>query len=136
MNSDTSLRRRVNCTPYGPAELDRFRNLMTEQRRHALRTFEGFSESARRTPGDSFGELSRLPRHLGDLASETLEQSMSVDFLARAQEVIVEIDDALERIDLRCYGLCDSCGDPIPAERLLAIPTARLCVSCKARQEI
>jgi RNA polymerase-binding transcription factor DksA len=135
MNSDTSLRRRANCSPYGPAKLDHFRSLLTDERRRALETFEGFAESARRTPGGSFGEQSSLPRHLGDLASDTQEQSMSVDFLVRAQGEIAEVDDAIERIEFRCYGVCEDCGEPIPEERLLAIPTARLCCPCKAAQE-
>jgi RNA polymerase-binding transcription factor DksA len=135
MNSDTQLRSKANCSPYGPETLDRFRALLADQRRRALGDFEGISESALRTPGGSFGELSSLPGHLGELASDTQEQSMSVDFLARAQGEIAEVDDALERIEVRCYGVCEVCGQAIPESRLEAIPTARLCVPCKSQQE-
>lgn len=135
MNSDTQLRSKANCSPYGPEQLHRFRGLLADRRRRALGDLEGISESARRTPGGSFGELSSLPGHLGDLASDTQEQSMSVDFLARTQDEIVELDDALERIDVRCYGVCESCGKAIPESRLEAIPTARLCIPCKSQQE-
>jgi RNA polymerase-binding transcription factor DksA len=135
MNSETSLRRRANCSPYSPEELGRFRLLLAERRREALRSFDDLSESATRPPGDSAGVLSSLPQHLGDLASDTFEQSMSLGFLARTQDEIAEIDDALERIDLRAYGLCSECGQEIPAERLLAILTARLCAACKSLEE-
>lgn len=135
MNSETSLRRRANCSPYGPEDLDGFRKLLIERRRQALRSFDDLSETATRPAGESSGQLSSIPQHLGDLASDEFEQSMSLDFMARAQEEITEIDDALERIELRAYGLCSDCGERIPEERLQAIPTARLCVACKSLEE-
>jgi DnaK suppressor protein len=135
MNSETSLRRRANCSPYAPDQLAGFRTLLVERRRQALRSFDDLSESATRPANDSSGQLSSLPQHLGDLASDVFEQSMSLDFLARTQEEITEIDDALERIELRAYGLCSECGGRIPEVRLQAIPTARLCVACKSLEE-
>ena len=32
----------------------------------------------------------------------------------------------------KTYGMCESCGKPIPKARLRALPYARLCVSCKS----
>ena len=45
------------------------------------------------------------------------------------------IDSALTRIELGKYGLCMKCGKPIPEARLEAIPSAVLCVECKAADE-
>jgi DnaK suppressor protein len=60
---------------------------------------------------------------------------MALAFLARAEQEATEIDDALERIDNRFFGLCDACDLPIPLDRLLAIPFARSCVECKRARE-
>ena len=38
-----------------------------------------------------------------------------------------EIDDALLRIELGEYGICEVCGRPIELDRLEVEPTARLC---------
>jgi RNA polymerase-binding transcription factor DksA len=38
---------------------------------------------------------------------------------------------ALERIGSGRFGTCERCGNPIPEERLEALPTATLCVACK-----
>jgi RNA polymerase-binding protein DksA len=46
----------------------------------------------------------------------------------RAQLRLVE--DALERLEAGTYGTCRSCGRPIAAERLEAIPWAALCIDC------
>lgn len=48
-----------------------------------------------------------------------------------AQTRVAEIDAALARVQAGTYGLCESCGKPIPHARLEAVPEATLCVSCK-----
>lgn len=45
------------------------------------------------------------------------------------------VHDALRKMDEGTYGICESCGDPIPAARLDALPYARRCVRCQERME-
>jgi DnaK suppressor protein len=47
-----------------------------------------------------------------------------------------EIDNALERLGAGEAGVCTDCGAEIPAERLLASPTAHTCVECQRRIEL
>lgn len=47
-----------------------------------------------------------------------------------AKDALDDIEHALSRIDATTYGSCESCGAPIPFERLEAIPYARTCVAC------
>lgn len=42
-----------------------------------------------------------------------------------------DINLALLRIDNGDYGICVSCGDEIPLERLKAMPFADKCIQCK-----
>lgn len=135
MNTETSLRRRRDRSPYGFEELLRYRLLLLTLRRELSKSFEELSDAARRAIGESLGDLSSLPQHLGDRAADVSELSMAFAFLARVEAELIEIDDALERIDNRSYGLCEACDRPIPEERLLAIPMARLCISCKRADE-
>lgn len=44
------------------------------------------------------------------------------------------IDAAVARTETQTWQQCRSCGEPIGAARLDALPTAELCVTCKARQ--
>ncbi|QZN85877.1 TraR/DksA C4-type zinc finger protein [Cellulomonas sp. C5510] len=49
------------------------------------------------------------------------------------RERIAEVDAALDRLDRGTYGTCERCGQPIPVERLRALPAARTCVACASR---
>ena len=69
----------------------------------------------------------------GDVDS-VLERELAGSSGARAREAIDEIDAALARMGSGAYGLCESCGAPIPHERLEAIPHTRLCVACPVRR--
>lgn len=46
-----------------------------------------------------------------------------------------KVDKALKKFDLNEFGLCDDCGCWIKFERLLARPTADLCIFCKEEAE-
>jgi len=44
-----------------------------------------------------------------------------------------DIDNALERIKNKTYGICKYCHKPINPKRLLARPVASACVECKTK---
>jgi RNA polymerase-binding transcription factor DksA len=50
-----------------------------------------------------------------------------------AQAHLADIRAARVRLDAADYGICEVCGEPIPAERLAVRPTARTCVTCPPR---
>jgi DnaK suppressor protein len=135
MSSDTAIRRRTTSSPFAPHELARFRRLLIQQRDALKRSSEGLSEAACRTPGDSSGQLSSFPSDSGDLASDTFEQDLSIEFLGRVQTEMRILAEALDRIEAGTYGVCEGCGDGISALRLEALPTARCCIVCQSRIE-
>ena len=66
--------------------------------------------------------------------AEQATQSENDDVLAalddEAQQMVMHIDAALDRIESGSYGLCKSCSEPIQEERLQAIPFAEMCITC------
>ena len=46
-----------------------------------------------------------------------------------------KIDKALKKFEMNEYGLCSDCGEWIRFERLLARPTAEMCIVCKEESE-
>lgn len=61
-----------------------------------------------------------------------IERARDLTLSAQARAAVDEIDHALAKFDLGTYGICETSGDPIPAERLEAIPWARQQVQYKA----
>ena len=66
----------------------------------------------------------------GDTLSMERERDLALSAQARA--AIEEIDHALAKFDHGTYGICEVSGDPIPKERLEAIPWAKERVEYKA----
>ncbi len=46
-----------------------------------------------------------------------------------------KIDKSLKKFDVNEYGMCTECGSWIKFERLLARPTADMCILCKEESE-
>ena len=61
----------------------------------------------------------------------------AIEFALNEHELVElqAIEDALKRIQEGVYGLCLSCGVPIPQERLHAAPQALRCVACQTTFE-
>jgi DnaK suppressor protein len=61
------------------------------------------------------------------------ERAQTSALAGQAVTHLREIAAAVQRLDDGTYGVCEVCGDAIPAERLEARPTARTCVAHAAR---
>ena len=71
-------------------------------------------------PGDvQFDEES------GEGDTIAVERGRDLALAAQAMDMIEEIDHALTKFDEGTYGICEVSGEPIPEERLEAIPWAR-----------
>jgi DnaK suppressor protein len=79
-------------------------------------------QEALSTPGDEM-----------DLAKSLLEVETHASLIERAEETLLEIESALDRVDDGGYGICIDCGEDIPIERLKAIPFTTYCVDCKSK---
>jgi len=53
----------------------------------------------------------------------------------RELKLLRKIDYALYKMDVGTYGICESCGAPIPFERLIARPVTTMCINCKELEE-
>jgi len=88
-------------------------------------------------------ELAGLMRDAGDGAGDdqadagtkTFEREQEISLANNARVMFEQSEHALERIVDRSYGICESCGNPIGKNRLLAFPRATLCMPCKSKQE-
>ena len=89
---------------------------------------------AGRTVVDMAGQEEKLP-DLNDRASQESELNLEIRMRERERKLIVKMKDAIDRIDAGIYGICDECGEPIGAKRLMARPVTTYCIECKTREE-
>jgi DnaK suppressor protein len=70
-----------------------------------------------------------------DLASDERDREINFILNAREREKLLAIDEALQRIKYKTYGLCESCEGEIQLGRLKVLPFTRLCVRCQEENE-
>lgn len=81
-------------------------------------------------------DVSQVSSDLSDQATYEENLSLHVRHCERDQNLIRKIDQALQLIKHGDYGYCLECGIEIGYERMIARPTADMCIECKNAAEI
>jgi DnaK suppressor protein len=88
----------------------------------------------KRAAGEDAGERVYDDVH-GEPETATYERERVLSLLDNSRDLLEQVDVALEKITNGTYGVCSSCGKPIEAARVKALPHATLCIACKRREE-
>jgi DnaK suppressor protein len=115
----------------GQLDADRkseFRALLRKAREELLRTVVVTDD-----------ELASLSAHEPGALVEDSARGAMADLLARLEgrerHELDEIHAAQARLETGGFGVCEDCGGTIPLSRLRAVPWARHCLGCQARDE-
>jgi DnaK suppressor protein len=81
------------------------------------------------------GELSDVDQHLGDEGSELFESERDAGIAEQLRDELAAIDRAEQRLAEGKYGVSIESGQPIPDDRLEAMPWAERTVEEQARYE-
>jgi DnaK suppressor protein len=112
--------------------LKKSRDSLSEMKKQLLR------EIQERLKEESEG-LKDEGRDTYDLASDERDREINMILSDREREKLVAIDDALQRIEEKSYGICecgcDNCEGEIGLGRLKVLPFTRLCVRCQEETE-
>lgn len=73
-------------------------------------------------------------KRIGDGTSEAVSRLTEVALASDMEEEVAKIERALEKLAAGTYGICDDCGEPIPAGRLRVSPASVRCVACATRR--
>ena len=92
-------------------------------------------DNLNRSQKDSNGDLSSYSFHMADQGTDNFDREFALNLVSSEQDVLYEIDEAIQRIDAGTYGACEMCGCEIEKARLKALPFAKMCISCKAESE-
>ena len=63
-------------------------------------------------------------------ATIAFERQQVVALLDQARRRLADVEAAVRNVEAGTYGICETCGRPIGAERLAARPAARTCIDC------
>lgn len=121
------------------SQLEQLKKQLQEQKQELEGHFEDNGQEDSLL-GDSLrvstGELSAADNHPADVGTETFERSRDMAINDSLGDELNEVNAALQRIEDGTYGICEASGEPIPFERLEAIPFTRYTVEHTPRREV
>lgn len=115
-------------------DLEQFRQLLLDKRAELRGDVTAMRSQAFGT-SEQVGDESRMPLHMADLGSDNFEHELTLALVEGEQVILREIEEALERIKNRTYGICLATGRPIGKKRLTAKPWAKYCYEYTLAQE-
>ncbi len=122
-------------TPMNKKDLALVEQKLLEERGRLIKELGHLESNLLQNVKESSGDLSSYSFHMADLGSDAFERDMSFLRSSTEGEMLYDTIDALRRLYRKEFGACESCGEPIGRERLLALPQARLCIECKSKEE-
>jgi DnaK suppressor protein len=120
----------VELTPF----LERQKERLLQLRDSMLDSMMGVAKDNLRTRAEG-SEASAFGMHQADAGSDAYDRDFALSLLSQEQDALYEIEEALKRIDLGAYGVCEMSGKPISHARLEALPFARYTVECQSQIE-
>src|SRR6266700_2012895 len=114
--------------------LDPFTRKQKEKLLQLRDSMAGVAQDTLRSRAEG-SEASAFGMHQADAGSDAYDRDFALSLLSQEQDALYEIDQALKRIELGTYGVCEMSGKPIPRARLEAIPFARFTVQCQSQLE-
>ena len=72
---------------------------------------------------------------IADKASNSYTKEFLFSLSNNERDMLQLVDEALNRVEGRRFGLCAVCEDEVDKKRLDAVPWAKYCISCQEKQE-
>ncbi len=114
---------------YSDEELQEFKELILEKLAKAQQEFELLRASMTGNANDT-ADTSPTFKTLEEGAN-VLGREEAARLCERQRKFIINLQNALLRIENKTYGICRKTGKLIPKERLRAVPHATLCIEAK-----
>ncbi len=116
--------------------LEHFREILLVEKMRLLKSVKRGVKAIAHDDNESESTSGRAhSNHLADQGSDEAEYETQLLLSASQAQYLREIEAALERIEDGTYGICEMTGNPINADRLEAMPTARLCIEAQEEEE-
>ncbi|SES65758.1 transcriptional regulator, TraR/DksA family [Natronincola peptidivorans] len=110
-----------------------FQRLLLQEKQDILDTLKRMEEHQPHNASmrEATEELSAYDNHPADLGTEMFMAAMQSNLENNEKYRLNQIDEALEKIEIGSYGICQGCGDEIAVERLEIVPETNTCIECE-----
>ncbi len=109
-------------------EMEKYRRLL-EEKKASLSVDIAKTRSAEEETSEE------LTQDIADKAVSSYTREFLYSLTDGERSTLLQIDDAISRIDDGSYGFCINCGQPMAEKRLTAVPWAPYCVECQELSE-
>lgn len=109
-------------------ELDKYRRLLDEKK-------ASLSQEIAKTRSAEEETTEESTQDIADKAVSSYTREFLYSLTDGERTTLLQIDEALVRIDEGTYGFCTNCGQPMAEKRLTAVPWAPYCVDCQELAE-
>ena len=126
----------AGAQPVTSKDFQEFEQRLLEERGRVLKEMGHYENTVLKVnQRESAGDLSGYSFHMADVGTDAMEREKAFQLASAEGRILLEINEALRRMARGEYGVCESCTNPILRARLEAMPTARLCLPCKEKEE-
>jgi RNA polymerase-binding protein DksA len=120
-------------TPFTDEELEYFRDIIVKKREEAQQELESLQSSLKDSMENANDE-SAYSFHMADAGTDAQEREKTYMLYNRTRKFVRYLDDALNRIDNKTYGVCKVTGKKISKGRLEAVPHTQLSIEAKLKR--
>lgn len=122
-----------NRSRYTDKELGEFKELIIEKLKEAQTDYDLLKQTLSNEDNHGTDDTSPTFKLLED-GSDVLSKEETAQLAARQEKYIINLKNALVRIENKTYGICRVSGKLIPKERLRSVPHATLGIDAKLNQ--
>ncbi len=131
MAENTKSDERVS--PYNDEDLKYFRGIIEKKLAESEEEMATLQKTLRESMENSSDE-SAYSFHMADAGTDAQEREKTYVLLNRTRKFIKYLNDALQRIDNKTYGVCKVTGKKIAKGRLEAVPHTQLSIEAKLKR--
>ena len=110
------------------AELKQFKESLQTKRREVVNLYEHDVKVGQESTDDNSDDFA-------DRANNSYNRETMFALSDVERRMVIQIDEALLRIDKSAFGICTHCSNLIGRPRLEAVPWAKFCIDCQEKDE-
>ena len=110
--------------PQDQGQFEALRSRLMDQRREMYDLYSQDIRAGQESADDGTEDIV-------DRANNHYNRELMFSLSDSERQRLLQIEDALRRMDEGSYGRCANCGGPINPRRLEAVPWTRFCIDCQ-----